>query len=255
MKTRIIIIFWILILPVICLATELPNQVKTSDGFIINLSKEWRQIPKDVLETYSEKLVKLAPKAPKQLFNYGFQLSNSKKWFEFPYIIIQVKNNHRFSESSLKSIKQVEKSFNSGIKNAQNALPNYLSNVKIGETVYDPNLHILWTEIGMNTKNNGQVKGLLAALLTELGTITIVGYSKAEDFEKYHDVFQAIAINTIIDNKIKYKPRITDSIPFLSRIDWIEIIRNPIIWIILTGLLVFIIRFIKHKNSVGGFRE
>jgi hypothetical protein len=74
---------------------DLPQTIQARDGFTISLPADWVAIPKDALDGLSEHLAKLAPKAERQTYDYGFQLPKKEHWIEYPYIFVQVKPSLR----------------------------------------------------------------------------------------------------------------------------------------------------------------
>ena len=164
-------------------AVELPQTVRTKDGFTISLPADWVAIPKDALDNLSETLAKLAPKARRQTCDYGFQLPMKKHWIEYPYILVQIKRTGPVPEAQLKSLKHVEQQAKQGVEKAQDSFSAVLSNAQVGEAVYEPATHILWIQLSMDVKKVGTVKGVSASMLTEEGMISIYGYALAADFD------------------------------------------------------------------------
>ena len=70
---------------------DLPQRIATKDGFTIHVPDDWIQIPKHVLDAYSETISKAAPQAQKQIFDYGFQKLPVDTWLTHPYLLIQVR--------------------------------------------------------------------------------------------------------------------------------------------------------------------
>jgi hypothetical protein len=257
MKASIYIIIALLGTQNICLANELTQQVKTPDGFTINLPSEWMTIPKTVVDAFNESITEMVPKAEKQMYDYAFQLSEAKGWFEFPNILIHVENTGRIPEGQLKSIKQIQQTLDEGVKKVQDTMSTLLSYVKLGETVYEPSSHILWMKMTMKVNNEFEenkaftVKGLSGMLLTEKGLIYIICYAKAEDFSVYAPVFEKIVRNTVVADDLKYKPRITDSNSIFSKIDFGKVLSRGIAF----GLLAMVFALIKRKSSKDSSAE
>jgi hypothetical protein len=232
MKVVIILIAALLIAfytNAVCYADDLSQIVKTSDGFTIHLPENWTAVPKDVLDSYSEAVAKMMPNAEKQTYAYGFQLSSSQSWLDYPYILIQVKKSGRISEGQLKSIKKVQRELDKSVKETRNKIVTIVSDVQVGETIYDISSHILFSKMEMDVRGIGLVKGFMAILLTEEGEIEIFGYAKASEFSDYAPIFERIARGVVVEDSLRYKPRIIDSIPFLSGINWNKIIIGAIV--------------------------
>jgi len=192
---------------------ELTQEIKTPDGFTIRLPAGWVSIPRDVLDSYANKIARNAPNLANQRLDYGFQLSTSRNWFEYPYIMVQIKRTGRIPESQLESLDQVQRGMNKGLGQTQQSMSGVISDAHLGKTTYDPSLHILWSRISANVTGIGVVKGLCAVLLTEDGVIQIISYAMDRDFERSAPLFEEIAKNAVVDDNLRYKPRLTDKVP------------------------------------------
>jgi hypothetical protein len=248
-KPLITLLVLLLGMHVTCFAADLTQKIETSDGFTLYMPSNWSSIPKDVLNAQVETIAKMAPKATIQTPNYGFQLSSAQNWFEYPYIFVQVNHAGRWPESQLKSIKQVSRSFNQGLTEAQDSMPSLVSDAQEGETVYESQTHILWSQFSMDVKNVGTVRVLTGTILTEVGTIGIYAYVKEQDFPRYLPILEAIIRNTAIADDLRYKPRITDSIPVGAGIDWCEALGKALGVTIFFALFGVLIRKKKTSNQ------
>ena len=238
-------------------AADLPQTIQTQDGFTISLPADWVSFPKEALDNFSETLAKLAPKADRQTYAYGFQLPMKKHWFEYPYVLVQIKRGGRISEAQLKSVKRVEQDVKQGVAKAQGSYSALISSAQVGEAVYEPAAHILWIRIASDVQKVGAVRGLSATVLTEEGMIMINGYALAADFDQYAPVFEAIARSAVVADNLKYRPRFTDSLPLSGRINWGIVLRAALIGAV-AGLLPIAIIFIpklRRKKKTGAGPE
>ncbi len=251
MKLSIILVLFIAS-SAVCFGADLTQEIKTPDGFTIRLPSNWTAIPKDVLDAYSDAVAKMAPNVEKQTYAYGFQLSSAQNWLTYPYILIQVKRTGRVPEAQLKSIKQVQQGLDKGIAKAQDSMSKMVSDARFGETIYDPTSHILFTQIGMDVKEVGLVKGLIALLLTEEGMIQIAGYAKATEFADSVPIFEGISRGVIIEDHLKYQSRISDAIPVVAGINWGNVLSNAIRGAIIGGAIALITGLFRKKKAIGG---
>ncbi len=255
MKATLAAILVALCVSAACRGADLPQTVQTKDGFTISLPADWVAIPKEALDRYSETIAKLAPKAERQTWDYGFQLPMRKHWFEYPYILVQVKRHGRVPEAQLKSVKRVEQQAQQGVDQVRDSISSVISNAQLGEAVYEPATHILWIRISMDVKTGGVVKGILATVLTEEGTIGIYGYALAADFEKYAPIFEAVARNAVVAENLEYRTRLTDSLPLSDRINWTLVLRAALIGAIAGCVPIAIIvlpRMLRKKKTGAG---
>ncbi|HOJ78607.1 MAG TPA: hypothetical protein PLZ08_04660 [Bacillota bacterium] len=177
------------------------------DGFSIRILTSMREIPSEVIKEYVEYLHANFPNTRAENYNYGFQLKSSKNWFEYPYILIQVKNQNRISSSELKKLKQVNTQQLS--KKAQDKLDDNLggvvSNVNFNEMVYDPINQIVWMRFKMTVQGSGNVVGISGMCLTEVGWIQVNCYCRESETKLYQGIFEDIIRSVQIANQLKYK--------------------------------------------------
>jgi hypothetical protein len=204
----LLVLFLLLATP--CLGADLPQSIATRDGFTIHLPNDWESIPKEVIDRYSQEIAKIAPKAEKQLYDYGFQRADTSKWFTYPYILVQVNRSGRIPEEQLKSLKRFEKAMDDSFAKTTDSISSIGSNASLGEPMYDPASHILWTRIAIDVKNAGTVQGIIGAILTEEGFVQIACYAKGEDFEKTLPLFETIIKNADFRADLRYGARDTE---------------------------------------------
>jgi len=207
MKTALplqVLMALLLLLAAPCFGTELPQSFAAKEGFTLHLPSDWKPIPKEVLDKYSLAIAKMAPQAEKQVYDYGFQRNDAPKWFSYPYILVQVKRSGRIPEEQLKALKRIEKAMDESFTKTTDSLSAITSNASLGEPIYDPASHILWTRIAIDIKNTGTVRGMIGTVLTEAGFVQIAGYAKDDDFGIYLPIFESVIATTEIRADLKY---------------------------------------------------
>lgn len=241
-------LFVIVNVHVACDAADLTQILTTSDGFTIRLQDYWTAIPKDVLYAYSKALTKMVPGADKQTYAYGFQLSTAQNWFAYPYILIQTKKG-RIPEAQLESIKKLQRELDGDLTRTQDFMAAIVSDARLGEAIYDPSSHIVFTQMEIDVNEVGLVKAFIAIVLTEEGVIQINGYVKAPEFPDYAPVFEQIARSIVIDDHMKYQPEITDSNHLTNGINWGNVLLKATGGAIVGGLLAVIVVLYKKKRN------
>jgi hypothetical protein len=197
----------ILLLATPCFGVDLPQSFAAKNGFTVHLPKGWKPIPKEVLDSYSQAIARMAPKAERQVYDYGFQRVDTRKWFTYPYILVQVRRSGRIPEEQLAALKRIEKAMDDSFSKTTDSLSAITSNASLGEPSYDPVSHILWTRIAIDVKETGTVQGVVGAILTEEGFVQIACYAKGDDFGKYLPAFESVIKNTEIRADLKYGAR------------------------------------------------
>lgn len=208
MKTTVsavtVLVSLFLLLGTPCFGVDLPQSIAAQDGFTMHMPADWKAIPRDVLDRYSEKIAKLAPKAERQFYNYGFQRADAAKWFAYPYILVQVQRTGRIPEEQLASLQRIEKAMDDSFAKATDSLSSFTANASIGEPLYDAAHHILWTQVAIDVKEIGTVRGIIGAILTGEGFVQVACYARDANFKEYLPLFEAIVKNTEIRSELQY---------------------------------------------------
>jgi hypothetical protein len=218
------------------------------NGFSISLPDEWVEIPEDVIDTTEEKLAKLNPNAQMPKADYGFQLSSSKNWFEYPYILIIINNSGRIPESQLKKLEEYP--FKKVFNETQNELSSIISDLEAGKIVYDKQAKLMWMRTEANVPPEGLISGISCMVPTETGFIQISGYSLRDNFPIYEAIFQSVALSVSPEPQLAYKSKWSDSLPpALAGIDWGKVAGKAIVYGLIGGIIALIIGFKKRKNG------
>lgn len=243
---RFLVVAW---LSTMVLANAVAKEFDSEKGFKLNLPADWIAIPKQALNQFSAHLKKVAPDAARPQYDFGFQLRASQNWFEYPYILVQVKNNGRLPESELKNLKKIESGLNQGASEAENRMSALLTQAQIGETFYDERSQRLWATMSINVADVGMVKSLLVFFLTERGMIAFGGYAKEADFAYHSNVFESIINSVSLADNLRYQPRWTDALPGAGRIDWGRIFKKALIGAVIGAIIGAIFTVIMRRRK------
>lgn len=232
-----------------CFAQQAEQPFPTKDGFTLHLPTDWKPIPADVLDAYSREIAKLAPQTEKQVYDYGFQLSAARRWFTYPYILVQVKRSGRVPEDQLRSLSKIGEAMDSSFAKAGKSLSSFAANGKIGETVLDPSTHTLWTRMSIDVKGVGTINGLIGTVLTETGFIQISCYAEEQEFRGYLPVFEAIVKGAVLSDELKYRSGAGDSEPASGGIGRGMIVGIAVACMASAVFLWFVIRKRRDKKQ------
>ncbi|QDE32686.1 hypothetical protein [Shewanella polaris] len=244
MKIKILFTVFLIISSLPIVAQD--NILTAGTDFQISIPSDWVEIPRDVLDQY-EKSVKNAT-GQAQTFEYGYQSTSAVNWFEHPYALVQVKRTGRVPEGQLKQYKKIENGFEKGIKKVEESAGDLLSNVSMGETLYDQDKHILWSAMSMEVADIGKVKGLIAIKLTEYGIVQFMGYGKEDGFSKLKPTYNNMIHSITVDPSDVYKPRITDNAPTLFGINLGQTLIASIIGGLIGGVFG-LFKYLTRKKS------
>jgi hypothetical protein len=215
--------------------------------FSIFIPDGWVEIPRDVIDAYEKEIARLAPNAPEQHYDYGFQIASSKNWFEYPYILVQVKNTGRIPESQLK--KHEGYSVQESLEKQKKEVSSILSDIQAGKLIYDNQTRMIWMGIESNVVNIGPISGILGMVPTEKGFIQVMGYSLRKDYPTYEATFRSVAVSVSPEPGLAYKQRWSDNLPSaVTGIDWSKVAGRAIVGAIIGGIIAFIAALRKKKN-------
>jgi len=178
------------------------------NGFSITLPDGWVEMHRDVIDAYQEELARLASNAPPQHYDYGFQLGSSKNWFEYPYILVQLKNTGRIPESQLEKLERY--SVQETLDKHKKGLSSIMSDIEVGKIIYDKQTKMIWMRIESNVVNIGPISGLSGMVPTEKGFIQVMGYSLRENYSTYEPIFQSVALSISPEAGLAYRPKWSD---------------------------------------------
>ena len=245
-KTKLVT-YVLLIVMFAGVSTASDSELK-KNGFSISLPDGWVEMPIDVIDAYEKEIGRLAPNAAAQHYDYGFQLGSSKNWFEYPYILVQIKNTGRIPESQLETLEgyNVQESLDKHKKE----LSSIMSDIQAGKMVYDKQTKMIWIRIESNVANIGPIAGISGMVPTEKGFIQAIGYCLRENYPTYEAIFQSVALSVSPEPGLAYKPKWSDSLPpAVTGIDWGKVAGKAIAGAIIGGIIAMIAALRKKKNG------
>lgn len=224
------------------------NQLYQKGIFSISLPDNWVEIPSNVMDAHEKELVRLVPNAPAKHYDYGFQLSSAHKWFEYPYILVRIKNTGRIPESQIEKLKRYQ--LQESLDKQKSNWSNVMSDIQTGKMYYDKTAKIIWLRLEANIIGIGHISGLSGIILTEKGFIQVNGYSLKSNYYAYEPVFRTVAMSVKPSSELIYKPKWSDSLPSaVSGIDWSKVAGKAIAGAIIGGLIsLFGVLRIKKKK-------
>lgn len=222
--------------------------IQQKNKFSIAIPDGWVEVPIDVIDAYEKETARLAPNVTAQHYDYGFQLDSSKNWFEYPYVLVQVKNIGRIPESQLEKLEG--HSVQESLDKHKKGLSSIVSDIQAGKMVYDKQTKIIWMLIQSNVVNVGPVSGISGMIPTEKGFIQIVGHSLRDDYSKYEPIFRSIVLSVTPEPALIYKPKWSDSLsPAVSGIDWGKVLAKAIGGVIAAAIIASIAGLFKKRKG------
>jgi hypothetical protein len=216
------------------------------NGFVVLLPDGWVEIPRNVIDSYEKGVAKAAPNAKLQHYDYGFQLSGSKKWLDYPYVLIQVKNIGRIPESQLEKMEKI--SAPKKVEKLKDDYSSVMSNMQVGKMVYDKQNSIVWMRGEADVKDAGPISVIAGMVLTEKGFIQVNAYCATKDDPKYESLFRSIVLSVRPDHALLNKSTYSDSYSSTAT-DWDDVTSKALKGIIGGGIGFLIFRLIKKKAN------
>ncbi|MCJ8327221.1 MAG: hypothetical protein MJK08_09000 [Campylobacterales bacterium] len=177
--------------------------IKADKYYNIKIPSNWINIPKYKLKELENNILKTTGVV--SVYNYGYQTTEVKRWFEYPYVLIRVSVKGKINEKSLTNYKKIKSGINDGLNIAKNKVKDSISNASIGKILYEPENHILWSKINIDAKEDVKLQVITAIKLTEYGFIQFNGYSFKKDMYKYEPIFKRMIYNIKLKEKDIYK--------------------------------------------------
>ncbi|MGZ8916002.1 MAG: hypothetical protein ACXW1Z_23220 [Methylobacter sp.] len=243
---RIILSLFLYLISTIAVANE-PLTLISNNDYQISIPHDWVEIPTNVLQPSVEIISRAIGHS--QTYEYGYQSANAKTWFQFPYVLVKIERNGRVHEGQLKQYKQFHSDFNEAAQEFKNNTGDLVTDMTQGETLYDESLRVLWSSTNMDVKGIGKVTILLAAKLTEYGSIQFYGYALEQDFIQYKPMFRQMVQSITPPEQDVYKPQIIDNAPTIFGINLGETAISFIVGGLIGGLLGLPKWFKRKKNS------
>jgi hypothetical protein len=227
------------------------GHIVRGENFTLKLPDTWKEIPPGVMASTFKAMEQLAPGVvAANHYDYGYQLASAPAAIIYPYVLVSIKKNGRVPESSVVNLATTGGAIKESANEAADKLKSILSNVRLGQPVYDRQKHALFMNSTMDIKGVGPIKWLTAVCLTEEGSICVYCYATADEFENYFKTFESIVNSVEIANGISYKPRMMDSVPVLGKFDFRHMGRSAMIGAVVGGLAGLIIAISKKKKKV-----
>jgi hypothetical protein len=241
---RIKYVIFILTFPIIFYSSISFSEIIKKNEFSIVIPDDWIDIPKNIIDFHFESANKILNENVSG-FDYGFQSKESKAWFEFPYILIQINNKNRLPLSDWKKLDKY--SFNK-IDN------KIVSSTSIEEFAWEDISKRIWMRMGFNVKNIGEVTCISGIIPTNVGYIQIYVY----DLKSSYNINESLYIDYILsvkpDISIDYESSVVDLFPQSIRsINWSFVVEKTFggIFVSIIVLSYFFIRFFLKKRASG----
>lgn len=216
MKTiRLIIIFCVA--STIAAATQLSQAFRTSNDFTIHLPVEWHEIPKSEIDHKLNEIYSQHPNAPRDNFDYAYQLASSEDWFEYPYIMIQVRHSGKLAHQPAEAFRQMKAQFIDKLKQQTDETMeqfegSFLESASLDDRLvdWDSTNNVIWMVQRSIVENIGPVATVMAICLTETGVIRAGLAVKESEFAKYLPMYRQIVNSIQYGPTLKYKPEQQD---------------------------------------------
>jgi hypothetical protein len=227
-------------------------------GYNVTIPDNWTQIPADVVEA-TMKLAQNPSSKTTLVCDSAFQPAAEKKWFTYPYMIVQVIpyssfglrrqiNEDEFAEVT-KAMTGVEigKAMDSALSPDARSI---MSNASLGQPVLDRNKRRFLLPMNMTVAGIGKVKGMLAGHFGHDSLIQIGVYTRESDWDRYTSTTQGIIDSFHFDAAADYSTAAALASP--SRNIWSGVAQKAlaggILGALIGGIGYAVSRFKKSKT-------
>lgn len=237
--------------------TLIPHEEEKQDHkkpeFSITLPLGWIEIPKSEVFIFEKNIESIVPEIPAEYSDYAFQLQASENWFEYPYIVVSVKNTGRIPDGQLEGLEgySLQETIDKKFKKAFSPI---MSDMQAGKAVYDKQNKIIWMRFEMNAAYIGPISCISGMMLTEKGFIQASCYSLQADYPNYETAFKSVVTSVIPEPRLVYKSKWTDNLPdFITGLDWGKITAKALAGVMaggfIYGIMALIAAFKKKKDE------
>ncbi len=186
----------------------------TNHDFKIHFPNDWIEIPKIEIQRHFDNYYEQFPDLPHEEYDYGYQLSSSEYWFQYPYILIQVKNTGKIPEMP-KGIDQNEiRRLGSVLKQRHKKSLGELdvNGSKLGspsldesQTGWDSEHGVMWLTQESEFPSTGKLTTIMSLRFTQKGVLRIGLVVKKTDESDYIQVFRDIVNAVELGPTMKYQ--------------------------------------------------
>ncbi len=195
-------------------AAAAPRHIEfTSSGFALQLPKRWVRIPQKVFKKKMNKLNKVysgEESAARLKYDYAVQIK-SKKWFQYPYMLISVWDNKRVDE---KDIPEMNKKFKDNILSSN----KIITDTRTVQTNYDPLNYLYTGEFRFDLAQKHPMVLLCAVRYMNEGILKLSAYMPPEMYSKYAPDIREAMQNIRLSPENKYRPGYEEGIKFKEHI-------------------------------------
>lgn len=196
----------IVILAIATLSTFSQDKYSDSEGkYTLDYSVDWKKIPDDIVEKRFKQVQKSIKSDKTINYDAGFQKRLSKGWFTYPYVLINIIETGRLSESD---IKKMVGSFENEVKElTEDKSYRYkaiVKKLKMNDTYFEEKHQRLISMMDVKTVN-GTLTCLMIMNLTSFGSINLYFYTTPNKWESYYQDFMDFADGLVISNEYNYK--------------------------------------------------
>lgn len=222
------------------------QEFKTSGGFSIGLTDDWREVPTDVLKAVNEKMNAMT-KIPFE-WQYAYQLKDADHWLAYPYILVKFIPGRK-SEQAFKKELVDKYGLKTATEDASKKAVDNLFNTSLGETGYDEASKTGHFIVQENVTGIGKIVGYTAIRLTDKGAIQFSAYCLDSQKEEMVPFFKTAATHIQVADGMAYKPRALDGIPILENIDFTKVSNSALVGGIAGGLAGLILVLVRRKKK------
>lgn len=234
-----------------CLAGSKRHFQSEANGYSIATPEGWVEIPEEIVAERFEFLFSPESKTAYS-FEMAFQQSSSGKWFEYPYVLVQVMTyssmglNRQIYKSEFKKIisgltgLDIDDVIN---KNISEDAKGFISGGAIGEVSLDRENNLYVFGLEMNVEGVGKIQGQVAGHFGKYSIIQVNFYDLKSNWSQTKDERE------LIQGSFKYDPAMAYNETAQKPVGFIEgVLPFAVLVLILVGITAAW-RYVKLRAS------
>lgn len=177
-----------------CLSS--PKVIQPDPSFQMVIADGWELIDSEAISIFNG----MRGRSGRQYYNFGIQRIKSKHAFDYPYVLVQIKNDGKYpTAEELKALREGNSFDLFDVKKYEKLIKN--------EFYFDHFQNSIFMVIEKKDYDGSPLYGLIVSHLTKNGRISVICYYKKSQIKKYISELGFMAATVLIDSQYKYNEK------------------------------------------------
>jgi len=214
------------------------------DGMVtLRVPEDWHAIPPAVLEYFTLRTAEATGGRTAETYQHGFRPGDPNAEFSLPQVLIQIREEGRLAHGHFRRLPSPEDLAPPPGSPLAGSRGSLLRDVQLTDVAFDRRRFCLRVDSVIDLAIEGRVVVRSASFLTERGLFTLHCYELEDRIAGTAPVFEQIIDSVRFDDRIVYRPRITDQ--WSSR-------HTAVVLLTLAAVLVAVALVVRGRLRAGG---